>query len=469
MAETVYVDDRAERTVIATVLADRSAWGIAGGLEPDDFGEPHHRALWEACREVVAAGLPVTPETVHDQLRRASTLHVVQSTVGGVRSFEFDAVTVDRLDAAVALLRDLSMARRLTREMERLLARARSGLAPSALRDVVLERVTEAARSTQTSATVTLAEAVQEHWEEMDRRDPTDRVSIGVRSVDEALCGGMLPGQLIVLGARTSTGKSAISLQSAVCTAARGPVLFVSLEMPRAEVAARVVALHGEGLSVAQMRGANRLSREAMDTAVAASAVASNLPVFIDDSPKMTLDSLVSCVLRQHARTPLRLVIVDHMHFIEPRPGRDADEAHWSDVTKTLKRLAKQVGAPVLALAQFNRGAEDSKTGDGRPRLKHLKGSGAIEQDADVVVFLYRESLYRRDADPRAAEAIIAKQRNGPLGVVPLEYDGDSMSFREAVGEHRVHVPAHIRGAHRAHRESHFMDVDGLDDGHDMR
>jgi replicative DNA helicase len=240
--------------------------------------------------------------------------------------------------------------------------------------------------------------------------------------------GGLRSGQLIVLGARPSVGKSALALDIALAVASTGaPVLFCSAEMGALELGQRVLAGGGvpsDRLLAGQLDGIDfdRLERKR--------AALVDVPVLIDDSPAMTLLAIRTRARRQLASGGLGLVIVDYLQLIGGE-RRERREVEVAETSRGLKALARELGVPVLAVAQLNRAVE--LRSDKRPLLADLRDSGQVEQDGDVVLLLHRPAVYDLDVDPGAAELIVAKHRNGPTGSIPLVWLSHRMSFANAV------------------------------------
>ena len=250
----------------------------------------------------------------------------------------------------------------------------------------------------------------------------------------DAMTGGLHPGEFVVLAARPSMGKTALALNIAenVGIHSRVPVLFVSLEMSSTELADRLLC------SIAQVSGHKlrngTVSRDERRRLVRVAGEIHSAPLFVDDSPSRTVTEIAAGARRiQRQEKRLGLIVIDYLQLVEPDNPRDPRQEQVARITRRLKAVAREVKVPILCLAQLNRQAEDSK--DHRPRLSHLRESGAIEQDADVVMFIHREEYYRRGPDKDEvegqAELIIAKQRNGPVGDVPLVWRKEFTRFED--------------------------------------
>jgi replicative DNA helicase len=221
-------------------------------------------------------------------------------------------------------------------------------------------------------------------------------------------------------------GKTALAMNIAENVAVQlgEPVLFVSLEMSAVELADRLLCSAARVNSHRLRTGT--LSHEDHKRLIQKASELSTAPLYVDDSPSRTVSEIAAAArrVRRLNQGRLGLVVVDYLQLIEPDNPRDPRQEQVARIARRLKGMARELRVPVLCLAQLNRQAEDAK--DHRPRLSHLRESGAIEQDADVVMFVHREEYYRHGEDRREhageAELIIAKQRNGPVGEVPLTW-----------------------------------------------
>ena len=250
------------------------------------------------------------------------------------------------------------------------------------------------------------------------------------------MTGGLHESELVILAARPSMGKTALATNIAdhVTVESNQCALFVSLEMARLELAQRMLCARGE-INGKKFRG-NYLSGEDRDKLVEASAKLSKAPLYIDDTPSRTVTEIAAAARRLKRRQGLSLIVIDYLQLIEPDNAKDPRQEQVAKIARRLKGLARELRVPILCLAQLNRQAEATK--DNRPRLSHLRESGAIEQDADVVMFVHREEYYHTKEEAREqnlvgqAELIVAKQRNGPTGEVKVHWFQDFTRFKNA-------------------------------------
>lgn len=265
-------------------------------------------------------------------------------------------------------------------------------------------------------------DGVETHFTELDR-----------------MMGGFHANELLILAARPSMGKTALAMNIAenVVHLGKAPTLFISLEMSQLELCDRLLC------SAARVNGHKMrngtISNEDRAKLVEKAGELANAPLYVDDSPTRTVSEIASAA-RRIQRTHdgrLGLIIIDYLQLIEPDNPRDPRQEQVAKIARRLKGLARDLKVPVLCLAQLNRQAEGSS--DHRPKLSHLRESGAIEQDADVVMFIHREEYYRRGEDAEQfagmAELIIAKQRNGPVGEVEMLWQKDFTRFVDKAPE----------------------------------
>jgi len=256
-------------------------------------------------------------------------------------------------------------------------------------------------------------------------------VETGFTELD-ALTGGLNSSELVIIAGRPSMGKTALATNIATDVAVRQKhtTLFVSLEMSRLELVERMLCSHGR-INGHKLRN-GMLSAADRKKLPEASSEMSHAPLFIDDSPSRTMTEIAATARRLKRREDLRLVVIDYLQLIEPDNMKDQRQEQVARIARRLKGLARELKIPVLCLAQLNRQAEVSK--DNRPRLSHLRESGAIEQDADVVMFVHRDEYYMTNDEDRErvsgkADIIVSKQRNGPIGDVKVEWHKDFTRF----------------------------------------
>jgi replicative DNA helicase len=259
-------------------------------------------------------------------------------------------------------------------------------------------------------------------------------LSTGFDSIDAAVS-GLSAGQLCVLAARPSMGKTAlaINIASHVALRERKPVVVFSLEMSNEELSMRIVA--GEARVPLSDVINGTLSESSWSRFAESADSMSDAPMITDDASSLSV-SEIRARARSFARKykgQLSLVVVDHIHIMDESGSNQSDNkaSRMGEISRSLKAMAKELGCPVIALAQLNRSVESRA--DKRPLMSDLRESGAIEQDADIIMFLYRDEYYTKDAckEPGVAELIIAKQRNGPTVTLKLGFQAELVRFQE--------------------------------------
>jgi replicative DNA helicase len=272
-----------------------------------------------------------------------------------------------------------------------------------------------------------LEDAIREIESAQNRGGDMTGIATGFTDLD-AYTHGLHPGQLIIVAARPAVGKSTFALDIARHAAVKQKkaTIFFSLEMGRAEIAMRMLSAESSIYLQSMRKGTVTEADWAKLASVRGNI--NDAPLFIDDSPNMSLVEIRAKCRRLAQQVDLKMVVIDYIQLMSSGKKVESRQQEVSEFSRALKLLAKELQIPVVALSQLNRQAEQSK--DKRPEISHLRESGSLEQDADVVVLLHREGIYERD-HPRAGEAdiILAKQRNGPTGTVVVAFHGQYSRF----------------------------------------
>lgn len=427
----------AERSLLGSVLIDPDCFhSLAGSVRESDFYAYQHQVIFRHIAELSAANRPIDVQVV------ASRMAILPTAADN------DLKTCGGLDYLAEIINSVPTAANALHYAETVLECSRLRRLLAACQDAQLA-ATKASPHEKTSARLaaqlagildservgsspTLAEVLAGVVSEVERQiaEPGRRVGVSTGLADfDAATGGLLPGQLIVLAARPSMGKSALAAQWAEAAARRGrPVLFCSLEMSALEIGQRMLC-SDSGASMFRVHSgkANEIDLSLLRQSA---EVLSSLPLSIEDKPGQSVASITSAarrVLSQHGS--LGLVVVDYLQLISPDDDRLRRDEQVGRMTRQLKAAARVLGCPVVVLAQLNRAVEKEK--GNRPALSHLRESGAIEQDADCVVFVHREEYYRPGAPEvrGQGELIIAKQRNGPCTSVRVAWQAESLTF----------------------------------------
>lgn len=422
---------RSESGVIGVLLVrpDLLADVTDTGLRPQHFYRPAWGSAFGAVLSLAARGEPIDAVTVDEALAAveprpgADELLAAMSDVPSlahVRTYAERIVDTARLRRVIGACAEIVEAAYGTD------ARNDVGAACDGFEAMLHAAV---AREDPTSGPSALAQVLDATITELRLRSSGERVGVPTGFIDlDRMTGGLRPGQLIVLGARPSMGKSALGLDVALNVARTvGPVLFTSAEMGALELGTRVLA--GGGVASDRLL-AGRLDDLDFSRLETRRAELSGVPLLIHDAAGTTLLGIRAGARRQAARGGLALIVVDYLQLIGAERRGTRREVEVAEVSRGLKALARELHVPILAVAQLSRAVE--LRADKRPVLADLRESGQLEQDADLVLLLHRPAAYQLDADPGAAELIVAKHRNGPTGVVRLTWLAHRMSFANA-------------------------------------
>ena len=404
-------------------------------VRPDDFYDDAHRILYEQMLNMHDNGRKIDVALLVDELKKAN----VFETIGGPAYIAKVANSVPNAAHAVhyaELIREHATRRKLIGAATEVLHDAyQSSLDAKTLINQAEQKVFGIMEGRGSANYFEIREVLMDAMDRIDARKNgkhTDgAVETGFLDLDNLLV-GLHNSELIILAARPSMGKTAFALNITEYAAieTQKPVLFVSLEMSRIELADRILCSLAQ-INSHRLRNGS-ISKEDSRRLIEKANEVSQAPLFIDDSPSRTVGEIAAAARRVMRRQgSLGLVVVDYLQLVEPDNSNDPRQEQVAKIARRLKGLARELNVPVLCLAQLNRQAEASK--DNRPRLSHLRESGAIEQDADVVMFVHREEYYRtgeeREQVSGEAEIIVAKQRNGPVGEVELLWHREFTRF----------------------------------------
>jgi len=428
-----HADLLAEKSVLASILMDPPVIDLLEDLDPREFYSPSFACIFSTMRRLRGQGQPVDLVTVRGALAHMGDLE----RAGGDEALLSLADTIPmttNVEAYTRTIRDHASIRRLFSACAHALAfRSRPVEDPRAFLDEQAGRLvaisTEAHGDDAVERAGAVMPRVRAQLVERQDRDGVAGLSTGFGSLDRMIA-GLTPGQLVVIGGRPGMGKSAL-VQAMVLSSVLhdAPSLIFSLEMSKEEWCHRMALSHGS-------IDGNRARRGTLDQSdwmrfdIAENRIG-RAPLFIDDTPGLTPEALRARARRTHARHGLKLIAVDYLQLMGSSNPRDSSEERVSEASRGLKALAKELGVPVIAVAQLNREVE-RRGGDKRPTIADLRQSGQIEQDADVIAFVYRECVYHPSkADPRAAEIIVRKQRMGPTGTVKAQFRAEFTRFED--------------------------------------
>lgn len=455
-------DEESERAVIGAVLVHPATFAdCAGEINAADFYQPRHREIWTAMTALDGRKLPIDAVSVWAQLQLLGAAERFASVGGAdfLRDLMVSVVTVDNQAYHARCVARLGERRRFAAELATLTAESRdeSKASEDFFDDVEarLLRLLQQRKSVVTLVGVkqgakAVAAAIEERYERRRSNRPAAGIRLGVPQFD-GLSSGLRPGQLLVVAARPSVGKSALMGNVAATVAKnQGPVLVFSLEMTATEIYERMFAaagINGDAMRVGKLENWSQL------TSVAGELIdAGN--IWVDDSATLSISELRSRARRWRAnegKGEEALVCVDYLQLVKGVSAKgDKREQEVAEVSRGLKALAKELQCPVLALAQLNR--ESERRTDKRPTLADLRESGQIEQDADIVAFLYREDIANpgcADYLRNTAELIIAKGRGMPVGTVRMTYEPQHVRFRQMAEAQRNYLESMLKQPQR--------------------
>jgi replicative DNA helicase len=438
-----------ERAVLSALLHDnRAVHAVLSEVKPDDFYHPAHQQLYQSMIALQDANEPVDLHTLASHLNDQKLLDAVGGAVYLAELFDYEATAANVVHHA-RIVRDKSVKRGLiavateivqmgyeeAEAADRLLDQAQSKVF-----DIGHTRGRETFRSLHDE----MEEAIDYVEMLMDRSGELTGVPTGFKDLDEK-CGGLQPGELIVIAARPSMGKTALALNIARNAAIdhRKKVAIFSLEMTKRALTLRLLSSEARVDLSSFRRGFG--SHGDHQKLVAKAGTLADADIWIDDSGMITTLEIKAKCRRLASERGLDMVVLDYLQLAHSDAPMARKDLEIADISHGLKALAKELDIPVVALSQLNRGPEQRDPDKRRPNMGDLRESGAIEQDADLIGFIYRDEVYNPTEENHGlAELIIAKQRNGPTGTLRLAFEDRYANFRDladAPGDGVVQVP----------------------------
>jgi len=418
----------AERFILGSVLLDDARFiDIAGIVTNDDFALEKHRRIFARMSELHARGEKIDRVTVANELLRYNELESVDG-LSYLVSLDDGLPHISNLESYVKIVRDKAMLRRIAVASQQLMNRAL--MAEDDPRQIIAgaeETLLRLGESQTEKGLLTPLQVIQNYEGGLNAfLDPSKRIkgiSTGFTKLDE-MTGGLHAGELIIIAARPSMGKTALALNICWHVAARlmQSVAIFSLEMSQESLLTRMLCAAARVDS--QRFRAGYLNEQERGKLRAAANQMVEAPLYIDDTAGINLLDMHAKLRRlQQGGQKLGLVVVDYLQLMSVRGRTENRNQEVSQLSRGMKLLSKELGVPFLVLSQLSR-ATETRVGDHRPQLSDLRESGSIEQDADLVAFIFREEVYKRDREDLrgVAELILAKQRNGPIGKIDLVF-----------------------------------------------
>ena len=425
-------DDAAELAVLGAMFLDREAASLAlEMLTGEDFYRPDHRQVFEAAEELYHSGVPIDMITVKNKLEEKQ----VFEQIGGLPFLANISTSVGssaNMRHYAAIVEEKSVLRRLIRTANNISQMSYEGKTDvNAIMDTAGKGIFDIMQNRHSDQFHHIRDIAVDSIEKIEdiyrSKGKLTGVPTGFVDFDQKTA-GLQKSDLILLAARPSMGKTAFALNIIQNAAIRSnvPTAVFSLEMSREQLVNRMLC--SEAMLDAQRLRTGELTDSDWADLIQAMGPLSQAPIYIDDTPGVTPMEVRSKCRRLKVEKGLGLIVIDYLQLMSGNSRNDSRQQEISEISRALKAIAREMEAPVIALSQLSRACE--QRADHRPMLSDLRESGAIEQDADVVAFLYRDEYYFPDTEKKnQAELIIAKQRNGPTGTVDLTWMGQYTKF----------------------------------------
>lgn len=425
----------AEQAVLGGLMLDNKAWDkIADRVTTDDFYRADHRLIFQVMHELAQRNHPFDVLTIAEALKHIQRL---EQAGGEVYLFELakNTPSAANIIAYADIVRERSVLRQLISSAHDISEAAfyPEGRTSIELLDEAERKIFKIAeQGGRGNGPIRISTALAAATQRIDAlyhsAEPITGVSTGFTDLDD-MTSGLQKGDLVIVAGRPSMGKTTFAMNMAEHAAikSKNPVLVFSMEMPAEQLALRMMSSLGR-IDQHRLR-TGKLHDDDWPRVTSAVSMLSEAPMFIDDTPALSPSELrarTRRIAREHGQPAL--ILIDYLQLMQVPGNKENRTSEISEISRSLKALAKEMRTPVIALSQLNRSLEQRQ--DRRPVMSDLRESGAIEQDADLIMFIYRDEVYNEDSpDKGKAEIIIAKQRNGPIGKVILTFLGQYTRF----------------------------------------
>ncbi len=418
----------AEQAILGSILLDQQPSMDAvqtSKLKPAAFAHEGHRKIFQVMMDIDKDGDPIDMISLSTKLQEKGWL----GQAGGIAyitEFTSSIPSAANIEMYIRLVTEKHTQRQLIEHAKNLMEQAWSNTDPEQTISSSRDKLDKLSDHNITKGFRTAGDISVDYFEELEHRymsrDGTGVTGItsGYPDLDK-MTAGFQNSDLIIIASRPSVGKTALGLNIARNAAAEvgAPIALFSLEMSEKQLVGRMISAEGN-IDASRLRSAH-LVEDDWEKITMAMGSLSDYPIYIDDTPGITVNEIRAKARKLKADKGLGMIIIDYLQLIETiRSGSNRQE-EVSEISRTLKKIAKELDVPVIALAQLSRGVEQRQ--DKRPMMSDLRESGAIEQDADIIAFLYREDYYDKETEKKnIIEIIISKQRNGPVGTVELVF-----------------------------------------------
>lgn len=437
LGKTLPASIEAERAVLGAILLQDSCLATAAEiLIPTDFYHPPHMVVFEAMHRISASNRRVDLVTLQDELTKSNQLEEVGGVVFLI-SLQEEIPAPGLIEQHAKIIKEKAVLRELIGSAASIITKCYEQQEDSiaSVLDAAEKTIFSIANKKSGQNFVQLNIWLKRTFQHLSDVKSHTRGITGVPTcyskLDE-MTSGFQPGDLIILAARPSMGKTSLALNIATNAAFAGcPVGVFSLEMSAEQLTLRLLSTES-GVAHHLIRNATITSDEWIELTNVAARLA-ELKIFIDDTAGQSIMDIRTQARKLKAQHDIKMLVIDYLQLLHSPKKHENRHQEVSEISRSLKALAKELGVPILALSQLSR-AVDARV-DKRPMLSDLRESGAIEQDADVIAFLYRDVVYNPETEqPNSAELIIGKQRNGPTGTVYLDFIRELTKFQDSVG-----------------------------------
>ncbi len=435
-------DLEAEQAVLGGLMLDNAAWDqVADRLHEEDFYRREHRLIYRAIANLAENNQPLDVVTLSGWLRQSGALE----EAGGLSylgTMARETPSAANIRAYASIVRECSVLRQLIRASSEVAEAAfqPEGRSSNELLDHAEQIIFRIAEQTgrHRQGFIGMKELLPAVVDRIDKlyqsQEPVTGLATGFDDLDR-MTSGLQRGDLVIVAGRPSMGKTtfAMNMVEHVCMHGKLPVAVFSMEMPADSLAMRMLASLGR-VHLQRIRS-GRLEDEDWPRLTSTMSLLSDAPLFVDDSPGLTPTEIRARARRlQREHGEIGMIVIDYLQLMQLPGYRENRASELSEISRALKGLAKELNLPVVALSQLNRSLEQRP--NKRPVMSDLRESGAIEQDADLIAFIYRDEVYNEDSpDKGVAELIIGKQRQGPIGTVRMTFLGEYTRFENYIDD----------------------------------